>query len=275
MHTAPASRGPQFASLAGAAFLLFSNGVAAAGPYRIDIVAEPTYTFCVSGASCPPAVRNSLALEYKPLVTPKANLRVRLARSYARSTQDDVVDDIDATQERYSPAVDSLELRLRIFDGDGFQRQEIKSGYAYQYPSAGANSHHTLFASDDVFFGRSIRRGTDSAAHQFDAGLKLSKDSNDSAGVLPQTFVQAKGNVTFPLEPNGMWRAEAGYTVQQQLGGTGLSPLSMRLSATVTHDFSSAVRAYARLDARASGATAAVGTVPRKTTGQVGVKLTF
>lgn len=53
---------------------------------------------------------------------------------------------------------------------------------------------------------------------------------------------------TFPLVPSGMWRAEAGFTAQKQLAGNnGFSVFSTRYSATFTHDFSAAVRAYVRI----------------------------
>jgi hypothetical protein len=236
-----------------------------AGPYRVAIVVEPTYTFCLSGPACTSAGRTSFAAEYKPIVSKKLDVRIKLSRAYERSSEDPGLDDINATaDQRYQTAADSLGLRLRLFDGDGFERQEPRLGYSYQYPEGSSNGHHTLFGSDALFFGARIRRGTESPAHRFRVQLKLSKDSYEPAGVAPQTFVQASAYATFPLEPSGMWRAEAGYTVQQQLATPyGFGWNASRYSASLTHDFSAAVRAYARLEA--SGTTNLIA----------GVKVTF
>jgi hypothetical protein len=231
----------------------------------VAIVVEPTYTFCLSGPACTSTGRTSFAAEYKPLVNKKLDLRIKLSRSYERSSEDPGLDDINATaDQRYQTAADSLALRLRLFDGDGFERQEPRLGYSYQYPEDSSGVHHTFYGSDALFFGARIRRGTESPAHVFRIALKLSKDAFEPAGTTAQTFVQASAYATFPLEPTGMWRAEAGYTVQQQLATPyGFGWNSARYSASLTHDFNADVRAYARLEA--SGATNLIA----------GVKVTF
>ncbi len=215
------------------------------------IVVEPTYTFCLSGPACTSEGRTSFAAEYKPIVNKKLDLRVKLSRAYQRSTDELGVDDINTTaDQRYQAAADALELRIRTFDGDGYERQEPRAGYAYQHPAGTSSAHHTLYASDALFFGARILRGTEAPAHLFRVQLKVSKDAFEPAGVAPQTFVQAAAYATFPLVPNGMWRAEAGYTAQRQLDGySGFTIFSSRYSASLTHDFSAAVRAYARVQA--------------------------
>jgi hypothetical protein len=238
------------ATAAATILVLCSSGAAYAGPYRVAIVVEPTYTFCLSGQSCTSAARTSFAAEYKPIVDKKLDLRIKLSRAYERSNDDAGVDDINVTTgQRYQAAADSLDFRVRIFDEDGYERQEPRAGYAYQHPADASSGHHTFYASDALFFGARIRRGTDSPAHLFRIQLKASKDAYEPAGTAPQTFVQAAAYATFPLVPTGMWRAEAAYTAQQQFAGSsGFAVFSTRYSATLTHDFSAAVRAYARLE---------------------------
>jgi hypothetical protein len=238
------------ATVAAIAFVLVPVA-ATAGPYRVAIVVEPTYTFCLSGPACTSAGRTSFAAEYKPIVNRKLDLRIKLTRAYLRSSDEDGVDDINATaDQRYQAAADSLDLRLRMFDGDGYERQEPRAGYSYQHPVGPSAGHHTFYASDALFFGARILRGTEGPAHLFRVQLKVSKDAYEPAGVAPQTFVQATAYATFPLVPSGTWRAEAACTAQQQLDGySGFSIFSTRYSATLTHDFSAAVRAYARVQA--------------------------
>jgi hypothetical protein len=228
---------------------LCSPAAADAGAYRVAIVVEPTYTFCLSGPACTSAGRTSFAAEYKPIVNKKLDLRIKISRAFVRSDDEDGVDDIYATaDQRYQAAADSVNLRIRMFDADGYERQEPRAGYSYQHPTGASDVHHTFFASDALFFGPQILRGMEAPAHFFRVQLKFSKDAYEPAGVAPQTFLQATAAATFPLVPSGMWRAEAGFTAQKQLAGyNGFSVFSTRYSATLTHDFSAAVRAYARI----------------------------
>jgi hypothetical protein len=222
-----------------------------AGPYRVAVVVEPTYTFCLSGPACSSASRTSFAAEYKPIVNKKLDLRIKISRAYMRSSDEDGLDDINTTaDQRYQAAGDSLDLRLRMYGPDGYERQEPRAGYSYQHPEGSSAGHHTFYASDALFFGARILRGTEAPAHLFRLQLKVSKDAYEPAGVAPQTFVQGTAYATFPLVPSGMWRAEASFTAQQQLDGyRGFTIFSTRYSATLTHDFSAAVRAYARFQA--------------------------
>jgi hypothetical protein len=253
------------ATVTAAAFALCFPAAAEAGPFRVAIVVEPTYTFCLSGPACTTAGRTSFAAEYKPIVNKKLDLRIKLSRAYQRSADEYGVDDINTTSDqRYQAAADSLDFRIRMFDDDGYERQEPRAGYSYQHPVGTSSAHHTFYASDAVFFGARILRGTEGPAHLFRVQLKVSKDAFEPAGVAPQTFVQAAAYATFPLVPSGLWRAEAGYTAQQQLDGyTGFAIFSTRYSAALTHDFSAAVRAYARIQAS------------RTTNLTAGVKVTF
>jgi hypothetical protein len=248
--------------VAAAAFVLSSTPSALAGPYRVAFVFQPAYTFCVSaGPSCSSSTGGSIGAEYKPVVNPKLNLRIKLARSYERTSEEPAIDDIapNANQGRQA-AEDALGLRLRLFDGDGYEHQEIKAGYAYEYPAGTSSSHHTYYASDELFAGRGIQRGSEGPARQFHVLLKLTKDTGVPAGTIAQTFVQLAAYATFPLDAAGDWRTQAGYTVQQQTaasGGTGA--LSTRLTTSLTHDLSPAVRAYFRVDVRPGATTATLG----------------
>jgi len=238
------------ATAAAVTFVLCSPGAAQAGPYRIAIVIQPSYTFCLSGSACTTAGRTSFQAEYKPIIVKKYDLRIRFSRSYERAAEEPDIDDIIvAPGERFQNASDALDFRFRVFDNDGYERQEPKFGYAYQYAENGSDAHHTFFASDAVFFGARIRRGTESPAHRFRLSLKISKDAYEPADVASQTFLQASAYATFPLESSGMWRAEAGCTAQQQLAEAGgFSWYSTRYSASLTHDFSASIRAYARVE---------------------------
>jgi hypothetical protein len=263
--------------IAAAVFALCAPGPAAAGPYRVGFEIEPTYTFCLSPQSCSPAARTALAAEYKPIVNRKLNLRVKLSRAYESSADDAALDDISAaSNQRFQTATDSLDLRLRLFDGDGYETQEPKAGYSYQHPEGDSAAHHAAYASDSWFFGRRIQRGLDGPAHQFRVSLKLSKDTSQPAGTLPQTFVQAAGFVTFPLVASGSWRAETGYTIQQQtVVSGGLEPFSTRFSASLTHDFNANARAYLRVESRVSTGSNASLDNPRATSLVLGARFLF
>jgi hypothetical protein len=245
---------------AAAALALSSSAPATAGPYSVALVVEPAYTFCVAASqACSSKLGTSFGAEYKPVINRRLNLRIKLARSYDRTAEEPAIDDIGAGSQVYQAAEDALGLRLRLFGDDDYERQEIKAGYAYEYPTGTSSAHHTLYASDELFAGRDIQRGTDGPARQFHVRLKITKDAFVSAGTVPQTFIQLAAFATFPLDANGTWRSEAGYTVQQQTASAGSQPFSARLSASLTHDFSAFARAYFRIDVRADVTTATVG----------------
>jgi hypothetical protein len=237
---------------AAALFALSSAAIAVASP--IVFVVEPTYTFCMSGTSrCSPIGRTTLAAEYKPLVTKRLDIRLRLSRGYVRSTDEGTDESTNlSTNQGFQSTADSLALRVRLFDDLGFQRSEPRAGYTYQYAAGSSPPYHTVYASDAWFFGRRIRRGTEAPAREFRLFLKVSENRYVSSD-LPQTFVQIGPYATFPFNSSGSWRADVGYTFQQQFAGSGtLKQPSNRLLAGVTHDFSFAVRAYVRFESTSS-----------------------
>jgi hypothetical protein len=263
------------AAFAAAVVATCAPAAALAGPYRIAFVLEPTYTWCLSGPSCSSAGRTSFAFEYKPVIDPRLNLRIKLSRAYEKSAEDPPVDDIAIADPQYQTAADTLEFRLRLYDAAGFLRHEPRAGYSYEYPEGTSAAHHTLYFSDGYFFGRGIERGTEGPARQFRVALRLSKDAYEPAGTLPQSFVQGSAYATFPLEAGGAWRTEAGYTLQQQVATQGApAPFSQRFSASLTHDFSPAARAYLRLEAKLSSGTPQA-LKPGATSLVLGAKFTF
>ena len=259
-------------------FALFPLRALGAGPHGIALVLEPTYTACISGnPSCRSAGRVSAAVQYKPLVTKKVNLRIKLSKAYVHSPDEAAIDDIDvASNQGYQVAADSLDLRLQLFDDDGYERQEPRAGYAYQHPVGATSAYHSAYASNSWFFGGRIRRGTQPPARRFRLVVKLSQNAYQSAGYLPQAFVQVAPYVMFPLDASGWWRVETGYTVQRQFAGAGrLAPYSTRLSASLTHDVTTAVEAYLRAESTLSTGSSASPANARSTTVVLGVKVTF
>jgi hypothetical protein len=245
--------------LAAAFFALSSAAIVRASP--IVFVVEPTYTFCISGTSpCSPAGRTTFAAEYKPLVTKRADIRLKLSRGYVRSTDEGPDDSTNvSTNQLFQSASDSLTLRVRLLDDLGFQQSEPRAGYAYQYGAGTSPAYHSVYASDAWFFGRRIRRGTEAPARQFRLFLKVSENNYVSSD-LPQTFVQIGPYATFPFNATGSWRADAGYTFQHQFAGAGsLKQSPNRFSAGVTHDFSLAFRAYVRFESTLPSNTLVTG----------------
>jgi hypothetical protein len=250
---------------------------AAAGPPTFDLAIAPTYTFCVGGnPPCSSAGRASVALEFKPVAGPKHDWRISLSRAYVQSIDTDSSIDV-ASNQGYQAAADSLDARLRLYDDGGYEREEPRFGYAYQYGVGSSTAYHTTYASDSWFFGRRIRRGSESPARQFRVLLKFSENVYQASGSLPQSFAQVTPYVTFPLEPSGVWRTEAAYTVQQQVGGPGrLTNYATGFSASVTHDFSDVIRGYIKAESTLS--TSLSGSSPaslRATTLVLGCKITL
>jgi hypothetical protein len=264
--------------LIGGAFLACSTRADAGGPHSLNIVIEPTYTFCISGsASCLPPLRLGFAAQYAPIANRKMNLRIKLSYEYLQSSSDDVIDDVEAPARGFQAASNTLDVRLRLFDDGEYETQEPRAGYVYQYPSASAAGYHAPYLSDSWFFGRGIERGTDSRIHQFRILVKLSQNVYGAGGDPPQTFAQMGPYATFPLDPHGFWRVETGYVVQLQVASPGnLIPYSTRLSGSLTHDFSSAVRAYLRIESRFSPKPEAPASYdPRATTLLLGGRITL
>jgi hypothetical protein len=164
----------------------------AAGPHSLGLVLEPTYTFCISGnPPCSSAGRTSAAAQYKPIVTKKLNLRIKLSRAYVRSPDDTDIDDVDvASNQSYRAAADSLDVRVQLFDDGGYEREEPRIGYAYQHPVGSSGADHTSYISDSWFFGRRILRGTQAPARQFRVAVKFSQNVYQSSSNLPQAVVQ-------------------------------------------------------------------------------------
>ncbi len=251
----------------------------AAGPHSIALVLEPTYTLCISGnPSCSAAGRVSAAAQYKPIANKKMNLRMKLSRAYVHSPDDAGVDDVDTTSNQgYRAATDALDLRVQLFDDDGYERTEPRAGYAYQHPIGTSGAYHSSYLSDSWFFGGRILRGTQAPARRFRLVFKLSQNTYQSAAQLPQTFLQIAPYVTFPLDTGGRWRVETGYAIQQQFAGAGrLAPYSTRLSASLTHDFNAALEGYVRAESSLStGSRASFPSNARATTLVFGAKITL
>jgi hypothetical protein len=251
----------------------------AAGPHSVALVLEPTYTACISGnPACSSTGRVSAAAQYKPVVTKKVNLRIKLSRAYVHSPDEAAIDDIDvASNQSYHAAADSLDVRLQFFDDNGYERQEPRAGYTYQHPVGASSAYHSSYVSDSWFFGDRIRRGTQAPARRFRLVVKLSQNTYQAAGDLPQTFLQVAPYAMFPLDPSGFWRVETGYTIQRQFAGAGrLAPYSTRVSASLTHDFTTAVEAYLRAESTLStGSRVSPPANARSATVVFGAKVTF
>lgn len=205
------------------------------------------------------------------------NLRLKFSYDYLQSSSDDDIEDVEVASRGFQAVSNALDVRLRLFDGNGYETQEPRAGYVYQYASSTSVGYHAPYLSDSWFFGKRIERGTDSRARQFRFLVKVSQNVYEAAGDATQSFLQLAPYATLPLDAGGFWRAEAGYGVQLQVGGSGnLIPYSTRLSGTLIHDFSRAVRAYLRLESRFSPRSEAPASYdPRSMTLVLGGKITL
>jgi len=238
-------------TLALALVLSFQPARVLAGGSAVEFTISPSYSVCLSStAPCTPLARLSFSAKYARRYSRTRSFRIKLAREYQQSTTDDAGQGILLLRASQA-ATDTLNARLRFFDGAGYERDTVQAGYSYQHSLGNSPTYHTIYGFDDFFFGRPIERGSDGPARRFDVVLRLSENLYQSNLQLPQSYVLLTPEVTFPLNPSGTWRTNANYTIQQQFAGGGkLAPSSWRFTATVTRDFNPSIKAFVRFDTK-------------------------
>jgi hypothetical protein len=237
---------------AAAVALAVSPAVATAGQPPLTFTVTPTYYVCIAAQSgCSPYSRLSVAGKYAWRVG-RRTYRFKLAREYQQATADDSGEPIVVGPPRVArAATDTLQLRTKYFDDDGYERNTWQAAYSYQRSTGPSGAYHTLSLYDNAFFGRRILRGSDGPARRFNVLLKVFRNDYQAAGVPSQEYVQLSPSATAPLNATGSWRAVATYTLQDEIaGGSLFTPSSQRLTVTLTRDAASWLKGFVRLDAR-------------------------
>jgi hypothetical protein len=185
---------------------------------------EPAYEGCLSARpSCKSVVRTQFRVQYTWFVARARSIRIRLARAYQLTLDDDRQQGSSEEQQvsRLNPPFDNIDLRMRFTEPDGRDHLETRAGYSYQYsnPNAG-DGYHAIYLSGDYYFGPPIRSGRSSLSRRWDAQLKVAENTYAAANRATQDVTQFGSTYTIPLNSDGSTRMYASYARELRFGGS-------------------------------------------------------
>ncbi|MBV8531029.1 MAG: hypothetical protein JO104_06900 [Candidatus Eremiobacteraeota bacterium] len=185
---------------------------------------EPAYTICLSARpSCKSLVRTQFRLQYRQRVSRTFSVRLRLARAYQLTLDDDKEAGSSEEQaaSKLQPPFDVVDLKLRFGEANGRDRIEMRTGYAYQHSQAGlSNGYHTAYISVDYYFGAPMASGWGGLSRRFDVLVKVSQNLYAAIDRPEEELTQFVQTYTLPLNADGSTRAYGSYARELRLAGS-------------------------------------------------------
>jgi hypothetical protein len=184
---------------------------------------EPAYTACLSAGFCSNLVRTQFRLQYKPVSIRGFSVRVRIARAYQMTMEDDRDEGVGEEQQAsiFDPPYDVADVKFRFSDPNGRDRFELRTGYAYQHSDPNSvDGYHSTYLSGDYYFGGAIPSGWSGLSRRWDVLLKASDNLYAQANRPSEELDQFVSTYTTPLNNDGTTRMYASYARELRFSGS-------------------------------------------------------
>jgi hypothetical protein len=185
---------------------------------------EPAYTACLSaGSSCSSFARTQFRLQYKPFARRGFSVRIKVARAYQLTLDDDKDDGSSEEQQasKFDPPFDVVDVKFRFSEADGRDRFELRTGYAYQHSDPNTDDgYHAAYLSGDYYFGPAMQSGWGGLSRRFDVLLRVSGNQYVTLQRPDEEFGQFVSTYTLPISNDGTTRIYTSYARELRFGGS-------------------------------------------------------